>query len=126
MQGFKHVAYVGLRVHLSFRELSLAITEFDSDISCSYFISCQKVDLAVKGENINKSCLLSWFDFIYQKEILMPVDRAYLDFSSWPNEYEVAFITLMDKWPGAHQHYPSVCLCTEQCMHLFSSIGFVI
>lgn len=49
MQGFKHIAYVGLRVHLGFRELSLAITEFDSDISCYYFISCQKVDLAVKG-----------------------------------------------------------------------------
>jgi hypothetical protein len=59
MQGCKYITHVGLWVHLSFRELLSVITEFDSDIICDHFISCQKVDLVAKGENINKSCLLS-------------------------------------------------------------------
>lgn len=121
LQRCKFIAHVGLCVHLGFRELLLVIIELDSDI-CDHFISRQKVDLVGKGENINKSCLLSRFDFIYQKEILMLVDRIYLDFSFRPNEYEVELITLMDKWPSAGQYYPSVCCVLYSACTLFLSI----
>jgi hypothetical protein len=80
---------VGLHLHLGFQRVLVDDYRIWFWYYLLLFHCLSESRFSSLRENINKSCLLSWFDLIYQQEILMFVDRNCLDFSSWPNEYEV-------------------------------------